>query len=495
MRKNLIALAATVAIAAGISAQAATLTYSDVNGNWAQADINNLTSMQIMTGFNDNKFHPDAWMTRTEFINATAKSIELPQAKISAVPTFQSVNSNAWSFQTVDDQAMISAYPAGVFRPENPVRRVEVMAALAGSINRPLVSQAEADQILSRYNDADQVPANLRRQVATAIQNDLVEIDPKFGQNELDPLRPATRAEVAAMLNNLYDNREIAIVQNGNIIAASDINAQSGINTQTQMNNTTTVTQQQAAVKTQANDDDNINVTVGGTGYRNVNDLDSQLTAGAIPFRNSADTLQETRNVTMNRVQTGQTQMTSINLPANTTFTGTVAKAIYSEFNRPGDPVMVILDHALFDASGRVVAPAGSRILGHVTSVLPYNEANANAQLGIAFNQIITPSGQRLAINGSVANSDGILRADAMQGIVFHPEHSTAALKREISTAQGGMYGTKLGKMQVLEEPLVTLGSDQPLALTDMNPREIVIGVGDRLQVRIDGTVNMPAQQ
>jgi len=479
MKKNLIALAMTLTISAGVAAQAATVVYTDINGNWAQTDITNLTDLKIMSGFNDGMFHPDAWLTRSEFINMNARAIGLPQNKVNQVSVFKDINGNQWNFTKVEDQALITAYPSGVFRPENPIRRAEVMASLAASINKPLVSQSEADQILSKFDDANEVPATLRRQVATAIKYDLVEIDPKFGTDELDPMRPATRAEVAAMLNELYDNRDIAIVQNGVLVTSAPV---------------TTTTTTTTATSTGATTPGETGETIGGAGYDEVNQGASRLTSDVTPFRNSADTLEETHQFPAIGLKDAgiQPTTTTVSLPANTTFTGTVAKALYSEFNHPGDPVMLILDHALFDASGRVVAPAGSKILGHVTSVLPHNQTNTQAELAMVFDQIITPTGQRLTINGTVANNDGILRAESLQGIVIHPGQSTAALKREISTAEGALYGIKNGKMNVLEEPLTTLGSEQPLALTDMSRKEIIVGVGDRLQVRIDGTVGVP---
>ncbi|HEY9686690.1 MAG TPA: S-layer homology domain-containing protein [Coleofasciculaceae cyanobacterium] len=495
MKQSLIALAATVSLAAGmVAAHAATTTYPDVSGNWAQTNINNLVNLQIMSGYNDGQFHPSAWVTRAEFLNMTAKTLGLPPNQITQIPSLRDVSQNAYSFSAIDNQAWISTYPQGVFRPENPIRRVEVLSALAGSLNKPLVSPAEAEQILSRYSDAALVPANARQQVATAIRYNLFANDPAAA-TMIQPLEPATRAEVAAMLDRMYQNRDIAIVQNGAIVAR----------TEPTTTTTTTMTVTPPATETTPLPVDysskNRSVAIREAGEPNpkegytMTNPDGDFVKGipATPYRNSADTIPVFRNPGIHPI-TGIQPMKTANLPLNTVFTGTVAKAIYSEYNHPGDPVMLILDHSLIGADGKVIAPAGSRVLGRVDSVVPNNTTRDIAQMGLVFTEILTPTGERVAINATVASTNGLIRADVPQGVVFNPDSSTAALNREIYASEGGLYGSKAGKMDVLYTPMVTLGDKRPLQGID--PRvtpKVVIGVGDKLQLRACCTTCPPA--
>lgn len=89
-------------------------------------------------------------------------------------------------------------------------------------------------------------------------------------------------------------------------------------------------------------------------------------------------------------------------------------------------------------------------------------------------------------MSATIANTDGILKATELQGVVFHPDRSTAALSREISTSAGALYGTKIGKAEVLDEPLVQQLSSKEVDPLDKRNSNIVIGVGDRLQIRIE---------
>ncbi len=463
-KSNLIALAVTLSLASG-AAYAAT-NYSDVSGNWAQSDINTMVDMKVMTGFNDGNFHPDAWVTRSEFSQMAGKSLGLEPKKADTVPSFKQVSKNQWGFGNVDNEAWISSYPSGVFRPANPVRRVEALAALGGAVNKPLVSDAEANQILGKYTDGSEVPAPARRQVATAINYNLYSADPAAPADKLEPNRPVTRAETAALLNDLYEHRDIAVVQNGQYVADQQTEQTTGTSA--------------------------VSGAYGNTGMGGGNTVaanEAKLDYKGTPYRSSTDTIPEFRTVNTTSTPTNlDANSLQAALPANTTFTGTVATALYSEYNKKGDRVMVILDHPLFDTNGKILAPAGSKVLGEVQSVISRNATNDDAQLGITFKELITPVGQRIPINATIANTDGILKAGDLQGVAFHPNHSTAGLKRQINASEGSLYGTKIGKASVLEEPLVQQVSDRPVDPMDKRSNDIVIGVGDRLQLRIEGT-------
>jgi hypothetical protein len=205
------------------------------------------------------------------------------------------------------------------------------------------------------------------------------------------------------------------------------------------------------------------------------------------PYRNSADSVTSFRSVNTSMAPSDVAASEPVSLAPNTTFTGTLAKAIYSSYNRPGDPVLVIVDHPIYDSNGRLIAPAGSQVLGILTSVLSRNESGVKiAQVGMNFNGLITPAGQQIPISAKINNADGILKADSLQGVVFRPNRSTEALKREIGASQGSLYGTKIGKSEVLEQPYVNQVSDRPLDPMELRPDDVVIGVGDRLQLRID---------
>jgi hypothetical protein len=515
MKKQLFALALTLGLTAGaIGSHAMAASYTDAQGSWAQNDINSVVEQNVMTGFNDGMFHPNAWLTRSEFVSMSAKAIGLPPSKAQRISSLKKVSKNDLGFNNEDNAALLSSYPAGVYRPENPVRRVEILVGLAGTLKTPLLSNADADQVLSKYTDADQVPSNIRREVATAIQSNLYAIDPQTGANMIAPLQPANRAEVATILNSLAQHRDMTIVSNGKVIASPHSDSA----TASSVSSSNTEATAAAAVSDSAN---NTNIASAPA----ATDADSaspaavsapaaaEATAPAAassaavasdptaadpsatkntrrlgtktPYRNSADTLTEGRLVNQTSTATALDPQLLASIPADATFSTTVAKSLYSEFNQVGDPVLLILDHAISDANGTVIVPAGSKLLGQVSRVRSYNATGDAGRLGVKLKTLITPAGQQLPINGSIAVDKGVLTPDEMQAVSELPTHSVAALKREIQTAEGSYYGLKQGKTSVLEEPYSAQLSAQPVDAVDKRKDNIILGVGDHVQVRL----------
>ena len=201
-------------------------------------------------------------------------------------------------------------------------------------------------------------------------------------------------------------------------------------------------------------------------------------------------------STTTTRTTTTQTTIAAplvrVNVAPNATFTATIAKAVFSEFNHEGDRVVAILDHALMGPDGRIVAPAGSRLIGELTEVTSYNRDHDTAELGLQFNEVATPAGEHFALDAVAASTDGLLRAGALQGIVIHPDRSIAALEGEFRAESGALAGTKQGKAYVLQEPMVTLGGENVVNATDgSSEHEVLLGVGDRIQLRVGSISNV----
>lgn len=541
MKNYWLALAVTVGMTVSASSlHAMAANYTDVQSNWAQSDINSVVEQNVMSGFNDGLFHPEAWVTRAEFTAMTARALGLPPNQANQIQALKKVSRNSWNFSTVDNSAWLSAYPSGVYRPENPLRRVEMLVGLSGALKKPLLTSEEADQVLSQYTDADQVPTNVRQQVATAIKYNLFASDPQQGSNQIAPLRPANRAEVATVLHTLSENRDITVVQNGQVVAKS--NSDSADQTETTAASSTTTNTESAssstsnsnmqdptaaAASTSSTESSSSSTLANSSAYQGqtpgtssaasdetssnnsssqssnqpvasengtrsfspYSSADQKINGSSGPFRNSADTIVESRMVNQTAAPNNVDSTATASLPTNATFVTTVAKALYSEFNKPGDPVLLIMDHDLADASNKPVLPAGSKLLGFVTSVVSRNQGG-DAQLGIHLSEAITPAGQRIPLSATIANADGLLKAGNMEGVVSKPDHSVAALRREINTAEGALYGTKTGKAAVLEEPYATQVSDKPLDPMDKRNDDIVIGVGDQLQIRLGDASN-----
>lgn len=207
---QLTAFALTLQLAAAPLIAAAAF-FPDTQSNWAQQAIQTLSSQGIITGYPDGSFRPQGLVTRAEFSSMLVKALGLtPMA--SGAQTFSDVPKTNWAYpaiETVRSSGLVSGYPNGSFMPSKSISRAEAMATLANASRMPMPNDASINQILSGYRDASTIPTWARPAVAAVIQNGIYANDPSAG-NAINPLQPATRAEVAAMTENLRERLNLA---------------------------------------------------------------------------------------------------------------------------------------------------------------------------------------------------------------------------------------------------------------------------------------------
>lgn len=175
-----------------------TVKFSDVPSDyWAAPFVEALSARQIIAGFRDGKFGPDQPMTRAQFAAILPKVIER-SANLNSIK-FKDVQSDYWAAAFIDKtvkMGYLKGYPGNIFRPNEPVSRVQVLAALTNGLN--LKATTSPTKTLAIFKDAKQVPSWATNQVTAATEAGLVVNYPK--REMLNPTKPATRAEVAAMV-------------------------------------------------------------------------------------------------------------------------------------------------------------------------------------------------------------------------------------------------------------------------------------------------------
>ncbi|MBE9011451.1 DUF1565 domain-containing protein [Pseudanabaenaceae cyanobacterium LEGE 13415] len=169
--------------------------FSDIQGHWAQQYIQALASQAIITGFPDGTFKPNDPVTRAQFATIVAKAFN-PAPRNAAV-NFTDVRSNFWGFgaiQTASRAGFMAGFPGGAFRPDQRIPKVQALVALSNGLQYG----AGDTSLLSRFQDAASIPSWAASPIAAATQRQIVVNYPTVGQ--LNPNREATRAEVAAFI-------------------------------------------------------------------------------------------------------------------------------------------------------------------------------------------------------------------------------------------------------------------------------------------------------
>ncbi|MBW4521482.1 MAG: DUF1565 domain-containing protein [Scytolyngbya sp. HA4215-MV1] len=178
-----------------VAATVVTGSLQDIQGHWAQAYIEALAQQKIITGFPDGTFRPTEPVTRAQFATIVSKAFNPPAKR--PVNQFLDVSTSFWGYsaiQTAYQGRFMSGYPEGTFLPEQQIPRVQVLVALASGLEL----SAQNTNVLSKFQDAIEIPAYATNSVAAATEKSIVVNYPTVGQ--LNPNRNATRAEVVAFV-------------------------------------------------------------------------------------------------------------------------------------------------------------------------------------------------------------------------------------------------------------------------------------------------------
>ncbi len=169
------------------------------NGYWAACDIDKLAMNNVVVGYPDGLFKPNQNISRAEFATMLVKGFNLNYYGHST-NKFSDVSQHNWANAQIAkavEEDLLRGYPNHTFRPNANVTRVEALTSLAKGMNCNIDS-AGADAILSQYADGNQVPNWARIPVAKSLQSGALKDSPN--PNMIMPNQDATRAEIASMM-------------------------------------------------------------------------------------------------------------------------------------------------------------------------------------------------------------------------------------------------------------------------------------------------------
>jgi len=172
------------------------------NSHWASCDIDKLAVNDVVVGYPDGMFRPNRYISRAEFATMLVKGFNLncdldKQTKFTDVP--RSNWANAAIAKAVDEN-LLDGYPNRTFRPNANVTRVEALTSIAKGMTCD-IDKCKADEILSQYADGNKVPDWARIPVAKSLQNGALKDSPT--PNMILPTKDASRADIASMMQTV----------------------------------------------------------------------------------------------------------------------------------------------------------------------------------------------------------------------------------------------------------------------------------------------------
>ena len=186
------------------------LTFADVEGHWAQNAVNNMSSRMVVNSATEKLFEPDRDITRSEFAAAIVRALGLrlekgaaPFRDVSVDDEYNSAIKTAAAFN------LINGFEDGTFRPNAPITREQAMTIIAKAMSitglKDKLDPAASEQ-LARYADGGSVAAWAQDGVAYTIEAGIV--NGREG-GKLAPQAFITRAEAAAIIERLLKKSEL----------------------------------------------------------------------------------------------------------------------------------------------------------------------------------------------------------------------------------------------------------------------------------------------
>ncbi len=186
-------------------------TFTDVEKHWAKNDVNTMVSRLIMDGIDNDKFDPNANITRGELADAIVRGLGLLRSG-ATTDKFTDVKPGHKYMAAITiatEYGLIRGYGDNTYRPDNTITRENAMIILARAMKIAgmdvNITNAEAKEILSVYKDASKVSK-------TAVNG--AALCTKYGvfagsNNMLSPKGNITKAETAAVIKRLLEKAKL----------------------------------------------------------------------------------------------------------------------------------------------------------------------------------------------------------------------------------------------------------------------------------------------
>ncbi len=197
--KSLFALFAFLGLTVSTAAFAADI--NDVSESyWANAEIAEMVSKDVMQLDSDNNFDPEGSVKRGDFVKMLVKVLGHDNLDVRVENPYTDINGDTENFAAImksEELGLVYGYPDKTFRPENKMIKAEVTSVMS-HITKNIMTD---EDVLADFSDVNAIPAWAKRAYEKAVKLGLYVNYPDGLQ--LEPKRDITRAETAVLLAKL----------------------------------------------------------------------------------------------------------------------------------------------------------------------------------------------------------------------------------------------------------------------------------------------------
>ncbi len=167
---------------------------------WANAEINEMVSKDVMKLDENNNFNPEASVSRGDFVKMLVKVLGHQNLEVNVQNPYTDINAETDGFNSImksEELGLVYGYPDKTFKPDNKMIKAEVTSVMSH-----ITKNVTADEdVLGDFTDTDEIPAWAKASYQKAVKLGLYVNYPEALQFE--PKREITRAETAVLLAKL----------------------------------------------------------------------------------------------------------------------------------------------------------------------------------------------------------------------------------------------------------------------------------------------------
>ncbi|MBW4513855.1 MAG: S-layer homology domain-containing protein [Timaviella obliquedivisa GSE-PSE-MK23-08B] len=161
--------ALTLPISTSVAAPT-TLRFSDTQGYWAQPFIQPLAEQNIVSGYPDGTFRPNQPMGRDEFAAIIRDAFDREdEQQLADGSVYKDVPEGYWAAPAIEEayeMGFVQGYPDGSFRPQQPVTKASAISSLAQNLDLQ-ASTPDVQPVAAVLSSPDQaMPSPVSNQAA-----------------------------------------------------------------------------------------------------------------------------------------------------------------------------------------------------------------------------------------------------------------------------------------------------------------------------------------
>lgn len=199
--------------------------FSDVNeGDWFYTAVMTMSEYGIISGYPDGTFKPNNPVLREEFAVMMVKALKLEIKAPSN--TFIDVAEGYWANKWIETaMPYLTGWSRNgdvVFKPQDHAVREDMAVALVKALNKPLDDSMLS--VLNAFEDRNEISSNLRNHMASAVYHNLMSGYDIEGLKYLKPMDTLTRAQAAALLMSVINEEKIVFDDEKIILSEGEFN-------------------------------------------------------------------------------------------------------------------------------------------------------------------------------------------------------------------------------------------------------------------------------